>query len=157
MEPRRRDITLADCLPGRHHFGQVPHRKIIILVWLDAVSLSKEFVDLRFHLFHLIRSPCLDGDAPYHPGKGLSEKLLLRGGQRDKDDVVLILAPRCLALGCENPYDRKGNFLDTDDLADRIDPSEQVICHCLSQHTDLRCPIELLFGEWDDLRRGTTL
>ena len=89
------------------------------------------------------------------PGKAIPKSLFCAEVRGTKMSIILILAPCRLAFGRKHPNDYKRNFLDTDDLADRIDPSEKVIHDGLSQNANLRCPIVLLLGETSGLRRVT--
>ncbi len=88
----------------------------------------------------------LDRDGVHRPwvGVALAEHLLLGGRQRDQDDVVLVLAPRVLALAIQQADHRERDLLDPDDLAERVGVAEQVEGRGLAQQRHLGGAIDVL-------------
>src|SRR3990172_8057271 len=115
----------------------------------EAMALAQEVADLLLGLLHITALLDLDRDRPDGAGVGLahSQNLLLGGGEGDQDRIVLVLAPRVLALPVEDADDGEGDLADPDDLAERIGIGEEVLDHRLAQQGHLGGPINVLLGE----------
>ena len=73
-----------------------------------------------------------------------AQHLLLGGGERDQDQVVLVLAERGLALRLEDADDRERDLLDPDRLADGIGVPEQAVPDRVPEDGDLRRAVHVL-------------
>src|SRR5213596_905005 len=97
-------------------------------------------------LGHVLARADLDRDRPDRARVGLTraEDLLLRGRDRDQDDVVLVLAPRALAFAIEHADHCERHLLDPDDLAHGLRLAEEVERRRLTHEGDLRRAVDVL-------------
>ena len=101
--------------------------EVIFLASRDAVALAQERRDLVLHLVDLLRIRRLQADGL---DVGDAHHALLRRGQRDVDDIVLVLAEAGASLGSQDADDLERLVLDADVFADRILRAEQVLRDC---------------------------
>src|SRR2546426_4861400 len=78
----------------------------------------------------------------------------LRGRDRDHDDVVLVLAPRALALAVEHADHREGDLLDPDDLAGGLRLAEEVERRRLAHEGNFRGAVHVLDADLPAVHRG---
>ena len=63
--------------------GEISDRKIIFLVWADAMSLAQKIIHLPFRYCKVFGTSGFDHDGAHHTRNGCAEDFFLRRGQRD--------------------------------------------------------------------------
>src|SRR2546428_183574 len=112
----------------------------------SPMPLAQERADLVLGLGHVLVGTDLDRDRADGARVGLAdaEHLLLGRRERDEDHVVLVLAPRALALAAQQADHGEGDLLDADDLADGILVAEEVLRRRLAEQRDLGRAVDVL-------------
>ena len=114
------------------HLGEVADAEVVVLAGLEAVALAQQLADLRPRpppSGAASRTLTRDRPTARRLAWFVAEHLLLGGGERDQDEVVLVLAPGGLALAARARRSTvNGTFLIRIDLAERDRASPNRFC-----------------------------
>src|SRR4029434_10605171 len=94
-----------------YRLKRIPDREVVVVVGLQAMSLTEKVSDLGRGDAEVLGLPHLDRDCPHRAGAtdpDPAEQSLARRRQGHHHNVVLVLAPRVLALAVEQAHDYTG-------------------------------------------------